>query len=101
MKKLLLITVIFISGCAGYNEFNPSPEAYECLYSGLNDFQLCDAYLSPHAVLRSKEFRYRGIKKVVSEVMKRKLNCNFFPELASKEPYMEDWIKEYEQSLEE
>ena len=42
-----------------------------------------------------------GKKIVVSEVMKRKLNCNFFPELASKEPWMEDWIKEYEESLEQ
>ena len=101
MKKLLLISVLIISGCAEYNDFaNPSPVIIESRISRTDDFNLCDRYLGAYASLRSKEFNYRNLKPVVDEVKRRNLDCNSFPEFSKKEPWLEDWIKEYEESLE-
>ena len=104
MRKLLLISALILTACTSteYNDFaNPSPENLKSTYGGLNDYRLCNSYFGPYALLRNKEFNYRYIKIVVAEVKKRNLDCNSFPELSNKEAWMEDWIKEYEESLKE
>ena len=105
MKKVLILSVLLITlaGCTGgYNAHNPSPEAYQAIYSGYNDLNLCKTYFrKSDGVLLRDEVRHRIYKAVLSQIEERNLDCNFFPELADKESWgMEDWIKEYEESLE-
>ena len=101
MKKLLLISVLIITGCAEYNDFaNPSPANIQSRISRTDDFTLCSQYLGDYALLRSEEFNYRNLKPVVDEVKRRNLDCNSFPELSKYESWLEDWVKEYEESLE-
>ena len=104
MKKLLTLSLLLttLAGCTEYNQFaNPSPQNIQAQVNGLNDFMLCQVYFDKlFGSGRSKEFRYRHYKPTVIEVEMRNLDCNSFPEFADKEAWKEDWIKEYEESLE-
>ena len=98
MKKLLLISVFILGGCQ--TQF--SDEAIIATYQGTNDFELCLAYYSKKIALASnKETRYRLYKIIINEIDRRSLDCKTFPEFLDKEKWMEEWIQEYEESLEQ
>ena len=107
MRKLLtlsLLTVLLVGGCASgdYKAFvDPSDEIIESNYRSSSDYNLCWLTFQLGAVLRSKEFRYRRYIRLLKEIDSRNLDCKSFPELTDEEAWMEDWIKEYEESLEQ
>ena len=105
MKRVLILSVLLttLAGCtSGYNDFNnPSPQNVQAQVSGYNDYRLCNVYFNKMmGGTFDDDFRYKYSKPIVAEVEKRNLDCNSFPELADKEAWREDWIKEYEESLE-
>ena len=96
MKRLLLLTAIFLTACA-----TPSEERSKAIYKQFNDYSLCTTYFGTfgnmYGAARSQEFRYEHYKRVVGEKERRELDCYIFPELKDKEPYMEERIKLYEE----
>ena len=82
------------------DEFNPSPQRAESMIVAYDDFRLCEwSFNKTNGALRSKEFQYRFKKPVVEEIKRRNLDCKEFPEFKEKKDWIEDWVNEYEESL--
>jgi len=94
MKRLLLLSIIFLTACATQSE-----EQITAMYkTRIDDYQLCKMYFyTDQGWARNQEFRYKLYKRVLGEKERRELDCYIFPELKDKEPYMEERIKLYEE----
>ena len=98
----MLLTLLVLGGCTTTirDEFNPSPQRAESMIVAYDDFRLCEwSFNKTYGALRSKEHQYRFKKPVVEEIKRRNLDCKEFPEFKEKKDWIEDWVNEYEVSL--
>tara|TARA_B100000029_G_scaffold514279_1_gene616466 strand:+ start:405 stop:695 length:291 start_codon:yes stop_codon:yes gene_type:complete len=96
MKKLLLISALLVCGC------QVSDEALTSIYEGYNDYFLCVKYFAKGEYwMYSDEEKYTTYKITINEIDERNLNCRSYPDLDWRNDFMRDWVKEYEESLEQ
>ena len=97
-----LLALLVLGGCTTTlsDEWNTSPQRAESMVVSFDDFRLCEwSFNKTYGAIRSKEFQYRFKKPVVEEITRRNLNCKDFPEFSKKKDWIEDWVNEYEESL--
>ena len=104
MKSLstILLTLLVLGGCTTTlkDEFDASPQRATAMIVGFDDFRLCEwSFNKTYGALRSKEYQYRFKKPTVEEIKRRNLDCKEFPEFKEKKDWIEDWVNEYEVSL--
>ena len=101
LTTLLLLALLVLGGCTSTlkDVFDTSPQGAKAMIVGLDDFRLCEWSFNRFGALRSKEFQYRFKKPTVEEIKRRNLDCKSFPEFKDKKDWIEDWVKNYEESL--